>query len=211
MNNKFALFLVSTLLGFLIIIQIRASGALAETARSNSGELLALSVSRLITDTSSLRIDVQKLEERKSKLNDISSSSNNAEEAVTEAVSEYQIFSGKAAVSGPGVALTIGRPLEQTELVDVVNILRGLGAEAISIDTDRIITSTGLNAARYTPPFSIQAIGSPAILYEGLNSKMGIVDQINRGNNYCEVKKVETITLPEARPLSPKAGTPKDT
>jgi uncharacterized protein YlxW (UPF0749 family) len=108
---------------------------------------------------------------------------------------------GLTAVRGPGVAVTITdsrrtlRPGEDPNLVlihysdvrAVVNMLWAAGAEAVAVNDERIISTTGLscvgttilcNTRRMAPPYRVVAIGSPAALMAAAQAHGGILAQL---------------------------------
>ena len=108
---------------------------------------------------------------------------------------------GLTGMRGPGVAISITdsrRPLragEDPNLVlihysdvrAVVNTLWAAGAEAIAVNDERIISTTGLscvgttilcNTRRMAPPYRIVAIGDPAALAAAAQARGGILAQL---------------------------------
>ena len=108
---------------------------------------------------------------------------------------------GLTAVRGPGVAVTITdsrrtlRPGEDPNLVlihysdvrAVVNLLWAAGAEAVAVNDERIISTTGLscvgttilcNTRRMAPPYRVVAIGSPTALMAAAQAHGGILAQL---------------------------------
>jgi uncharacterized protein YlxW (UPF0749 family) len=102
---------------------------------------------------------------------------------------------------GPGLTVAITdsrrplRPGEDPNLVlihysdvrAVVNMLWAAGAEAIAVNDERIISTTGLscvgttilcNTRRMAPPYRIVAIGDPAALVAAAQARGGILDQL---------------------------------
>ena len=92
---------------------------------------------------------------------------------------------GKSDVEGPGVKITLDDGeytnmfslVHDSDIVKVINDLRNGGAEAISINGQRIIydnyglcygASIDLNGIKIIPPFYISAIGNEDVLYNYL-------------------------------------------
>ena len=96
---------------------------------------------------------------------------------------------GKTDVEGQGIILTIQDNGEQSvtysNILEIVNELNMAGAEAISINDERIIsmtefTSVGnfilINNKRTASPYTIKAIGDQTYLQSALNIKGGLID-----------------------------------
>jgi uncharacterized protein YlxW (UPF0749 family) len=114
------------------------------------------------------------------------------------------------------------------DIRDVVEQLWDAGAEAISVNGERLTTSTAIidvgtsllvNSAYLTPPYQVSAIG-PADLYQHVSGSPGFIDFVRaRGAGYgiqisvAEPESVDipafvgTVTLRYSRPIeSPAAG-----
>jgi len=108
---------------------------------------------------------------------------------------------GLTALRGPGLAVTITdsrralRPGEDPNLVlihysdvrAVVNMLWAAGAEAVAVNDERIIATTGLscvgttilcNTRRMAPPYRIVAIGNQDTMMAAAQARGGILDQL---------------------------------
>ncbi len=133
---------------------------------------------------------------------------------------KYKMASGVVDVKGPGVTVTINDPEVIDEsgeeysvimynyelLLSLVNKLKDAGAEAISVNGQRIISTTeislagenvNINAVPTAPPYVIKAIGNPDTIESTLNIRFGVVEQMkNRYNLRVEIKKSEEVEIP---------------
>lgn len=112
-------------------------------------------------------------------------------------LSNQEMLFGSTSVSGEGVIITISDGANQikdefskslthaADLRDIVNLLWYSGAEAISINDERIIYNTSIdcvvstimiNSNNYVPPFTIKAIGNRKDLNSVINSSRKLVD-----------------------------------
>lgn len=111
---------------------------------------------------------------------------------------EAELAASAAAVAGPGVRVTLSdaptdvKPagvddddlvVHQQDIQSVVNALWAGGAEAITIQDQRVIATTGikcvgntvvLHGVPYAPPYVIEAIGSPDELEQALDSAAAV-------------------------------------
>lgn len=102
---------------------------------------------------------------------------------------------GYTDVEGEGIVITIRddeidvtKQINHDDLVTIVNALRLAGAEAISINDERIInmsdiflineTYIAVNGRRVLSPYVIKAIGNKNYLESGLTGKGGYVDEL---------------------------------
>lgn len=90
------------------------------------------------------------------------------------------------------------------DLVTVVNDLRNAGAEAISINGQRITNFTSIycagnvvkvNGEKISSPVEIKAIGSPELLYGSLTIPGGYLQIMKETGVIVDVKKVSNITI----------------
>ena len=93
-------------------------------------------------------------------------------------------------------------------LVEIVNALKNAGAEAISINGERITNTTAItcignvvkiNGEKIGSPFEIKAIGLTAKLYGSLTMPYGYIDILKRDGVQVNIEQVEkdTIVIPK--------------
>jgi uncharacterized protein YlxW (UPF0749 family) len=162
----------------------------------------------LVVANAGLRSEVQKLE------GGIRAYNQAAERAVlpqmVEELVRMRIVNGHVDVAGPGVEVRVGAGVSAVDLQDMVNEVRNVGAEAISLNGLRLgITSTVsqdqhgiiLDGVRIEAPYVFQAIGDPATMETALRrpgSQLGIL-QVTYPGLRVEVKSVPLMVL-VARP-----------
>ena len=88
----------------------------------------------------------------------------------------------------------------------MINELKNAGAEAISINGQRIVSNTAItcdgnviriNNQKIGAPYVIQAIGYPEYLESGLNLPGGLIQYLNRDGVITKVEKSNNITIPK--------------
>ena len=128
-----------------------------------------------------------------------------------------QIVAGVIPVQGQGITVTIEdskMPLNKGEnplnslihsedLLKIINELKAAGAEAISINEQRLITNSEISCAgpviivnqtRIVPPFEIKAIGDPTILYNSINFS-NIAENMRKSGITIDVNKEKDIII----------------
>ncbi len=115
---------------------------------------------------------------------------------------QAELLAGMTDVTGPGVVVTLDDMqqsaipenddpntyvVHDSDLLLVLNQLRDAGAEAISINEERILATSEVRCAgnvvsvnnnRISAPFVIKAIGDPEKLSAGLQMRNGVIDQL---------------------------------
>ena len=90
------------------------------------------------------------------------------------------------------------------DLLEVVNALNNAGAEAISINGQRIITTTAItcegnvikvNGEKISSPFAIKAIGSQGLLLGSMTMAGGYLSLMEDNGVIVNVKTVDDITI----------------
>jgi len=93
-----------------------------------------------------------------------------------------------------------------SDLLQMINELRNAGAEAISINGQRLVATTAIscvgnvvsiNGERVGTPFEIRAIGNPEQLFGALTRPDGYTSFLTRYGLLKEVKKSTDIVIPK--------------
>lgn len=224
MNKKqigIILGIVCLLLTTAIIVQIKTikhSGV--ETNATFSEDSLRDEVLRWKEKSDNASEELSKVEKElekqrtKATQNDETSKSNEEEIKVSNAVL------GLSDVTGEGVEITLQDNQDVTtetatndisyyvvhdiDILSVVNELKNAGAEAISINGERIINTTSItcagnvaqiNGEKVGAPFIIRAIGKSETLYEALNRPGGYIELLNNSGIVSNIKKSNNITI----------------
>ncbi|MBQ1249641.1 MAG: DUF881 domain-containing protein, partial [Selenomonadales bacterium] len=95
--------------------------------------------------------------------------------------------------------------IHDDDLLKVINELRAAGAEAISVNGQRLIATSeircagptlSVNNTRYTPPYEILAIGDPKTLDNALKMRGGIVETLRFWGIQINISKSDNIVVP---------------
>lgn len=127
---------------------------------------------------------------------------------------QLQTILGTTDVQGQGIIITIREDNLQIEndrlyyddLLILINALKGAGADAISVNDHRIITTTGIfdisnglyvkvNGKRILPPYVIKAIGDPTYLESSLLGNGGYVDSLRKYGFDIDIERSNKITI----------------
>jgi uncharacterized protein YlxW (UPF0749 family) len=169
--------------------------------------------------------EVKALEESEKKLEEARlKSTQNDENAILkeEEIKKDNIILGLTDVTGNGIILTLKdnnnvsratiSPIDNIELylvhasdiVAVLNDLKNAGAEAISINGQRIVETTSVycagnvlkvNEVKISSPIEIKAIGEPDLLYGSMNIPGGYLELMRDTGIDVTIKKADNIQI----------------
>lgn len=207
--------LISVVLGLMIAVQFKVTqGSPSDTTRRTQdvvAELLAVKEER-----DNLKIE---LDETRLNLEEIVSGKNESQDALLKELSKARNISGLNTVKGPGLILILNdstRPTQPGEdpnlylihdedLLKVINELRAAGAEAISINEQRLLATSEIrcvgpliqvNGNRLAPPFAISAIGDASLLESSLRMKGGVLENLEFWGISVKIEKPKVVTVP---------------
>lgn len=179
----------------------------------------------LLSDITALKKDYEELKNAYDEKNKIVEEYKNASSGNSELISsmkdeiEYlSVIAGTKDVHGEGISIVLDdskiKPsnsfddslfiVHDADLQMIVNELKAAGAEAISINGERIISTSAIrcvgpviqvNSQKIAPPFNIKAIGNAQYLESALNLKGGISDQLKQNDLKFEIKREKNIVI----------------
>lgn len=185
MANKKNLILISIItliLGALVVRQFYLQKKINQVSQPKAGEALAYQVAELIKDNSRSQEQITNLEEQYNKLEKSSTDLKTAKETLEEKNKVYQVILGTAEVQGPGVIITFDEKIHSTQLIDLINALKNIGIDSISINNKKITPTSSVNSGLFNPPIIVKAIGNSDLLTDSLTRPGGIIPQIGLGN-----------------------------
>jgi uncharacterized protein YlxW (UPF0749 family) len=201
--GRFALASICTLLGVLLVVQLRTQQIALQAGRSEDWEFV---VADLIDSNARLREEVQALETQLAGLQDADGGGVILQSLVDE-VNHLRIVNGRLEVSGPGVQVTVDGPISVLDLHDLINELRNAGCEALALNDRRIVAWSAISTdgrqvtvdgQPVETPYQLQAIGDADTLEVALLRPGGLVDMLYRANTgvIVHVYQRDKLTLP---------------
>ena len=207
-QGRIAIAAVSMIVGVMLVTQYKMTQTIAEgnVNLQRSGEL-ALKINSLQEERAGLRKQIATMKEEGSL------------EGIKE---ENRVLSLRASlvdVEGPGVVLTITdskTPVKDGEnpnlylihdedMLRIVNELRAAGAEAISINDQRLIGTSEIrcsgptitvNGKIFAPPFIIKAIGDTKTLHSSLTMRGGVVESLKYWGIEVKIQDEDHVMVP---------------
>lgn len=180
------------LVGFVLTSQVRATRSITPQLEAESEQDLTRIFASLNEESSDLRDEISELRLELAALQSSAQRDRLARESARRQLDELEILAGLVPVKGPGVAVRITDPAGDFGfelLLDLVQELRDAGAEAISVNGQRIGAQTAFSSTRkgtltvdgreVGEPYEVVAIGDPATLEVGLRIPGGAVDTLD--------------------------------
>lgn len=211
---------VCILLGIIMSLQFRTvqKNFLQGQSPSQKSAQLVGELTKLKNEKELLTSEIDSLEKKLKEIESTESKGNVVIKNLNEDLLKYKAFAGLTDVYGPGIEIFIDNPSKEANstfetnlvydydvLVNLVNELNAAGAEAISINDQRILSHTEIRAAGenininqvpQTTPFVVKVIGSAETLEGALTGRFGIVSIIREKSYQIDIKKMEKVTVP---------------
>jgi len=133
-----------------------------------------------------------------------------AAQQIKDNLAKARMFAGLVDVKGKGIIITLDNneyvPVEDIDILNVVNELRASGAQAIAVNDERIVAMSEIRAAgRYimvngnqlAPPYVVKAISDPANLERSLRLLGGVLEPLEDLQLKVDLKQVNEIIIPK--------------
>jgi len=203
--------LLALLLGFAMATQVHQNQSL---------ELASLPQSDLVTilDSTTLlsaRLDqnARELQATRDQLVNGNTSAAAAVSAAKQRLDTLAILAGTAGAHGPGIQMTITDPggkVTPPVLLDAIEELRDAGAEAIQVDTVRIVASSFftqgaseimIDGHSTLQPYTILAIGNPATMFSAMQIPGGLSENVSQLGATITIVQKTDLTVGALHPL----------
>lgn len=229
LSGSLALLIISFILGFALTLQIKSvykikTEALGtDTARN---EQLQQALADQKNKNADLNQQVSDLKQSLDAYKEAAGKSGSANSALGTQLSQAELLAGLSDVKGKGVVVTMDDStiaakegvdqsayvIHDTDVLQVLNELRDAGAEALSINDERILATSevrcagnvlSVNNTRYSTPFVIKAIGDPDKLKSAILMRNGIADELSQWGITVNVQQNDSVLI------KAYSGTPK--
>lgn len=232
--------LICFILCFLITLQVR-------TINQSESDILRLKKENELRDEinewkdlyETATYKIKDLENKITEYKNNSATKNDNLALLNSEIEDLKILAGLTELQGTGITVTLDDTrainkiaadagfydpnvyvIHDSDILMVINELRAAGAEAISINGQRITSLTEIrcvgpviqiNGIRLTAPFKISAIGAPELLASSLKLRGGIIDSIEQADIDVIIEKLDMIEIPKAEGvIEYKYATPKE-
>ena len=211
-KNKLILFffgVICFILSFSIVLQIR-------TLQSSNSPFLKIEADNELRDEvlklkekyDNASKQLEKSEKKLVKVREKAVSNDEDANFKQEQIKNNNEVIGLTDITGQGVIITIKTKQIDNQVKEdldaIINEIKNSGAEAISINDERIIFNSSIvcvennieiNGTVIQSPFEIKAIGDSKLIYNDLMRPGGYIELINDRTQKIEVVKVNRITI----------------
>ena len=219
-RGELAVMAVCVVVGFLLAAQLRGvqlAGA-ADATNASRLETLQSLYNDVVEERYGLTEQVGQLQSELELYRQQAASGDEGSEALKTELEQMEITAGLTDVEGPGVTVVLEDStqanvtgdeadylIHDNDILSVINELRSAGAEAISLNGERILATsevrcTGavvtVNGRRYAAPYVIFAIGDPDTLYSALTMRNGVVDILSQWGITVRVTASDQLLIP---------------
>lgn len=220
-NAAIILGITCLILVLAICIQIRtideASNVVGSSLNDN-GEMKD-KVLEAQEDYKQIYSELEKSNKKLEKIRQIATSNSREDELLKLELEDNDKVQGLTDVKGKGIIINLddNREVDETEvlnissylvheedLLQIINELFNAGADAISINNQRVVSTTAIlcdgniirvNGEIISVPITIKAIGYPESLYYALMRPQGYLDVMQKDGVIVKVEKSEDITI----------------
>ncbi len=218
MRNNGALISIAAVclvLGIMISIQFKSTQGVGSNMVPARVTELTEKVDKVTEERNALAEEVLDLREKLKNVREYDTAMADLQEELQKA----NMAAGMVEIEGAGIIVTINDStrilkagedpneslIHDYDLLMVVNELKASGAEAISVNGERITSMSEIRCAGTTilvnwvkiaPPFEIKAIGNPDMLESGLTINGGYFQTLKHLDMQINLQKAEKITIP---------------
>lgn len=212
-----SIFLVAVVLGLLLAVQFRVSNDYVYGIPRERTQEMVADLRQLTNDNENLQTEIQDIQ---LKLKQVNEGQYQAMLALQSEIDKGLMAAGMVTVEGPGIEVILNNPspggadndysaelflIRDEDILKLVNELRASGAEAISLNGQRVIATSeirfagsfiNVNTTRVVPPYQILAIGDPDELERNLMLSGGLKDYLSNFGIQVKVETNEKLTVP---------------
>ncbi|MDD4690690.1 DUF881 domain-containing protein [Eubacterium aggregans] len=214
-TGKLSIAVVSVLVGVLIILSMRAVDQIGGSANTERAAKLASEINALESRNEALEAEKTKLSQKLAQYESSLAEGDDVIKEKLQALEKERIAAGYTDVSGSGIIIAID--VDSTSdydpslyashaelLLTLVNELNAAGAEAVSINGERLVGTTevrqggnyvNINKKKFTAPFEVRAIGEPATLAAAVEMRSGIVDVMKSNHLKVGISRQEALEI----------------
>lgn len=199
-SDYLVLAVICFFLGIALVSQVYAGKEIKKIIQPENNGVLALEVSHLTKSNADLRREIQDLTAESNEYQNSSQLQKNATEKYQDEMNRLLVIGGQSSASGQGLAIDINGRLSASQIIDLVNAIKNIGTEVISINGTRLILQTDLGQFTGTGHYEIKILGNSSLLKSAISRRGGIIDQISSKDISISVQENANMTIEGTMP-----------
>ncbi len=209
--------LVCIVLGIMVSIQFRTVKQDVGPVSEYRARELAAQLKKSREENTKLQNVKKEYEAKIKEFEDAASQGSVSAKLLKQELDHARILAGVEDVEGPGITVVVDDlkfsekvnfPLiSYSMLLELLNELNAAGAEAVSVNEQRILATTeirqvggihiNINTVSYAPPFIFKAIGDPKTLEAALRLREGIVERFESSGIAVTITQEQLVKIPK--------------
>jgi len=189
------IFIICFLLGIVIISQFYAGKKYRSLTQPENNQVLALEVAKLTKSNADLRLEINNLTESYNTYKNSSESRRKLYNKYLLDSERYGLINGELPKTGQGIIIKINGRLITPQIVDLVNAVKNIGGEIITVNDIRIVLNTNLSEFAYLDNYEIKVLGNSALLKSAVERRGGIIEQLSSKDLSFSVEESDNITV----------------
>ncbi len=209
-SRNIAITVVCIILGIMISLQYKSINYNQSMASYENMRLDELKSELILLQNqkSSLQERLEELEAENQTYAKVKAGDSEAAQQIQNSLQKARVFSGLETVKGAGLVVTLDNyasiKVQDYDILHIVNELRASGAQAISVNDERIVAMTEIreagryvmiNGKQFKAPFVIKAIADPNNLEHSLTMIGGVVELLEEDLLNVTLKKEDEIII----------------
>jgi uncharacterized protein YlxW (UPF0749 family) len=217
---------VCVALGALLALQFSSAKSIPEVGRGRRADVLAQMLALSQEKMREQETEIARLRNEEAHFSEAAAKGRQFSWLLYDELERLRAASGLKPVKGPGVIIHLDDSklreeaaedaelflIHDYDLLPVVNELRAAGAEAISINDQRVVERTAIrcvgpvvlvNNVSLSAPYIIKAIGDPNTLAGAVNIKEGVLDRLRSLRFPVRLEMAETMVIKQVSVAPP--------
>lgn len=195
------IFITCIFLGIAVVSQVYAGKEYNKAIQPENNATTALEVASLTKSNADLRREVQDLTHDLDTYKNSSEMQKTANDKYQSDLGRFSIITGTSSATGQGVIIRINGKLSSAQIVDLVNAIKNIGSEVISINGTRLVLQTDLRQFKGLPSYEIKVLGNSKLFKSAMERKGGIIDQLSSKDISINVEESDTMTIEGGTPF----------
>lgn len=187
--------------GIFIISQLSSVKEYKKVIQPENNAVLALEVAQLTKTNADLRREVKDLTLSLESYQNGAVSNKTKYDQYLADLERLDIINAVKPKSGQGLTISVDGKLSTAQVVDLVNAIKNIGAEVISINNRRLALNTNLDQFSGMSKYEVNILGNTSLLKSAVERKGGIIDQISSKDIKITTEGKDSIEITAGTPV----------